>query len=102
MNFYESMGWFALILNIWGNLALAKKSTLGWLIRLACNIAFIIYSTAFSVWPLLVNHIIFAGINIYGWFLWRKDIYICLCGRKYENPISGQNCICELPIQSKK
>ena len=73
MNYIEIVGWIALSLNIWGNLALTKKSSKGWLIRLACNFAWIVYSLAFSVWPLLINHIIFAGINIYGWKQWNNS-----------------------------
>ena len=69
----ESLGWLALALNVWGSLALTKKSAIGWLIRLACNFSWIIYSSVFGVWPLLVNHILFAGINIYGWRQWTKE-----------------------------
>ena len=101
MTFYESMGWVALALNVWGNIALAKKSIPGWLIRLACNVAFVIYSAAFSIWPLLINHIIFAGVNIYGWFEWTKNTYVCKCGRKYERSSNGSVCHCELPIVFK-
>jgi nicotinamide riboside transporter PnuC len=97
MEWTELMGWLALILNIWGNFALTQKSIKGWLIRLACNVAFIIYSYAFGVWPLLVNHVIFAGVNIFGWLEWSKDIYKCSCGRQYEN-VNGGMCICELPL----
>jgi hypothetical protein len=99
MNIFEIIGWIALSLNVWGNLALAKKSNFGWLIRLACNVAWVFYSVYFEVWPLLVNHILFAGINIYGWFEWTKNIYKCSCGIKYENPKYGTNCICEMPIR---
>lgn len=73
MNYFETIGWLALGLNIWGNMALTQKSTKGWLIRLACNIAWIIYSSIFGVYPLLINHIIFAGINIYGWRKWKEE-----------------------------
>ncbi len=68
----EAIGWLALALNLWGNLALARKSTRGWIIRLACNVTWIIYSSVFEVWPLLVNHILFSGVNVYGFIQWRK------------------------------
>ena len=99
MTFYESMGWFALALNVWGNIALAKKSTPGWLIRLACNAAFVVYSAAFLIWPLLVNHIIFAGVNIYGWIEWTRNTYTCECGRKHDRASDGGICTCEMPIR---
>jgi hypothetical protein len=99
MKIAEIMGYVALVLNIWGNLALTKKSAKGWLIRLACNFSWVAYSAFFAVWPLLINHVIFAGINIYGWFKWQKTIHICKCGREYDltTNIYG-SCICEMPI----
>ena len=100
ISIYEIIGWIALALNVWGNLYLAKKTISGWLIRLACNVAWIIYSIYFRVDPLLVNHIIFAFINIYGWREWSKNVYICNCGRRYD--LSEKNrpvCLCEMPIK---
>lgn len=99
MTTYEACGWVGLALNVWGNFALAKKSNAGWIIRLACNIAFIIYSAAFTIWPLLINHIIFSVVNIYGWIEWKKDIYTCICGRKYDSGSYGLACVCEVPIR---
>lgn len=96
---YEIIGWIALILNIIGNLALAKKSISGWIVRLACNAAFIIYSYFFNVYPLLVNHIIFAFVNIYGWLEWKKSILKCKCGREHDIKDIGKTCNCELPIK---
>ncbi len=106
MIWIESIGWLALGLNVWGNLLLAKKSTPGWLIRLACNFAWVIYSIIFCVWPLLVNHIIFAGINIYGWMEWSKvDFKVnfkCSCGRYYTTKDIGTNCLCEKPYSGEE
>ena len=99
---FECIGWLALTLNIWGNLALAKKSIKGWTIRLVCNVAFIIYSYAFSVWPLLANHIIFAYINIYGWHKWSSTMLRCGCGRHYENINQVMRCICETPFMARE
>lgn len=101
-NFYEVMGWVALSLNVWGNLALAKKDTFGWVIRLLCNIAFIIYSFYFKIYPLLVNHIIFAFVNIYGWYKWNTETRKCKCGRTHTKERDNTNCVCELPIRFTK
>jgi len=99
MSLYEWIGWFALVLNVWGNYALANKSIPGWIIRLACNIAWIIYSIKTQTWPLLLNHVIFMWVNVYGWHKWKKDIYTCSCGRKYDLSVCANgNCTCELPI----
>jgi nicotinamide riboside transporter PnuC len=73
MSIFEFIGWVALCLNISGNLALTQKSKIGWLIRLACNFTWIIYSFNFDVYPLLVNHIIFSFINVYGFIRWAKE-----------------------------
>lgn len=66
----ESLGWVAFGLNLWGNLLLTKKGIRGWIIRLLCNACFIPYAIYTEAWALLVNHIAFAGINIYGWYRW--------------------------------
>lgn len=102
MSLYELLGWVALILNVWGNLALAKKSTPGWIIRLVCNFAWIGYSIPFQTWPLLANHITFGFINVYGWLEWRKTMYRCKCGRHYDLTRDRGNCICEMPIPAWK
>jgi hypothetical protein len=33
----------------------------------------IAYSAWAGAWPLLVNHILFAGINGWGWYKWTKE-----------------------------
>lgn len=67
------LGWLAFALNVWGNLALTTKDIKGWIIRLVANAAWIIYSFYVFAWPLFVNHIAFAGINIVGWVRWARD-----------------------------
>ena len=104
MEVVEVVGYIALALNVWGNLALTKKSARGWLIRLACNAAWIVYSWPYpEMRPLLINHIIFAGINVYGWVKWQKTIHICSCGREYDlTKNTHGSCVCEMPIPFKK
>ena len=100
MDFYEAMGWIALCLNVLGNLDLANKSIRGWIIRLACNVTFILYSYDYAAWPLLVNHIIFMFVNVYGFYKWTVTGTVnCSCGRKYGVNRLGHLCVCELPIR---
>lgn len=73
--FLEILGWVALALNIWGNLALTKKGIRGWIIRLACNACWIPYSIYTGAWALLANHATFAVINIYGWYKWSHELH---------------------------
>lgn len=69
----ELLGWVAFILNVWGNLLLTSKGVKGWVIRLVCNACWIPYSIYTGAWALLVNHAVFAVINIYGWYKWSKE-----------------------------
>jgi len=90
---WQILGWVALALNVWGNLALTSHGPSGWIIRLACNACWIPYSVATSAWALLANHVLFAAINVYGWQKWKrlrghvptcgigKRIRVCNCGR---------------------
>lgn len=71
--YWEVLGWLALALNVWGNLMLTSKGVSGWIIRLACNFCWMPYSVSTGAWALLANHMLFAGINIYGWQRWTKE-----------------------------
>lgn len=71
--FWQLLGWLALALNVWGNLALTSKGVRGWIIRLACNACWIPYSINTEAWALLANHMLFAGINVYGWRKWNRE-----------------------------
>ena len=73
MTWLEVFGWVATGLNVWGNLSLTNKNASGWVIRLIANAAWIIYSIAIGGWALLANHIIFAVINIFGYYKWTKE-----------------------------
>jgi hypothetical protein len=70
--FWEWVGWLAFALNVWGNLALTSMGVRGWIIRLASNACWIGYSVETQAWALLVNHGLFAGINVYGWWKWSR------------------------------
>lgn len=73
MTLFDTLGWIAMALNVWGNLSLTNKNKIGWIIRLVCNAAFIVYSIPLGAWALLANHVIFAIINIHGWRKWSKE-----------------------------
>lgn len=68
----EILGWAAFLLNVWGNLAIGNNSAKGWIIRLVSNVAWLLYSGSVGAWPLFGNHLVFAGINIWGFMKWRK------------------------------
>ncbi len=70
---WQVLGWVAFALNVWGNLALTTKGLRGWLIRIGSNICWMPYGIATSAWALSANHLLFAGINVYGWMKWRRD-----------------------------
>lgn len=66
-------GWLAFVLNVWGNLALTTKGVRGWIIRIACNLCWMPYGIYTAAWALLANHLLFVGINCYGWWRWHDD-----------------------------
>ena len=68
----EAIGWLSLLLNIWGNLALVHKKKHGWPVRLATNVAWIVYSAGSATLPLMANHLVFAVINVVGWIKWHR------------------------------
>lgn len=90
---WQVLGWVAFALNVWGNLALTTKGSRGWIIRIFSNACWIPYGLCTSAWALTANHLLFAGINVYGWRKWRrteghaddcgigKRVRVCNCGR---------------------
>lgn len=68
-----ALGWLAAGLNIWGNIALTSKGLRGWIIRIACNLCWMPYGIYTGAWALCANHLLFIGINSYGWWKWRRD-----------------------------
>ena len=68
------IGYIALTLNISGNMLLAHKNIWGWIVRLVTNITWILYAVQVDNGePMALNHIIFFGINIYGFIKWRRE-----------------------------
>lgn len=81
---WQLLGWVALVLNVWGNLALTSKGATGWLVRLACNACWIAYAVNTSAWALLANHAVFVPINVYGWWKWAQPLAAkCFCDHPY-------------------
>ena len=70
--FWQALGWVALALNVWGNLALTAKGSARLVIRLASNACWIPYGIVTSAWALLANHLLFSLINAYGWWKWKR------------------------------
>ncbi len=69
----EIIGYVATALNIWGNLLLAKQSIQGWLVRLATNVVYVVYALQIDQGlPVVANHVLFFGINLYGLRQWKK------------------------------
>lgn len=69
----EVLGWLAFGLNVWGNLAIGNRSAKGFIVRLACNATWLVYSAATGAWPLFGNHAVFAAINIHCYRKWMKE-----------------------------
>lgn len=74
---WQAIGWLALALNVWGNLALTSKGRAGWIVRLVSNACWIVYSIDNSAWALLANHAVFSVINCYGWWKWKPRGTVC-------------------------
>ena len=94
----ESLGWIAFALNVWGNLALTEKGVRGWLIRIASNLVWMPYGIWTHAWALSANHLLFLGINVYGWVKWnpRRSFEARVCsalGWSEIRPDDAVNCI---------
>lgn len=91
MTVWDLAGWVAMVLNIWGNLALTDKSIKGWAIRLVSNAFWIVYSVDTQAWALLANHVAFAGINVVGWVRWSRD--------EHRGKVKPDCILCKKPIR---
>ena len=60
----EAIGYVAFVLNVAGNLMLARKNVWGWIVRLVTNVP--------GGGPMWLNHAAFFMINIYGYREWRR------------------------------
>lgn len=68
-----AIGYVAFVLNVAGNLMLARLNIWGWGVRLLTNVAWIAYAVQIpGGGPMWLNHIVFFGINIYGFWHWRR------------------------------
>lgn len=68
-----AIGYLATALNVLGNLMLAHKNLLGWLVRLAVNALYVVYAAQIDDGgPMVANHVVFAAINVHGFVLWRR------------------------------
>lgn len=62
------------ILSLGGNIAIAKKKKIGWLIWIAGNIAWIMVNLLgeFNL-PMVLMYVAYLGINIKGFIDWNKE-----------------------------
>lgn len=68
------LGYLAFGLNVAGNLLLARRNIAGWVVRLATNVAWVAYAIQVQGGePMVLNHVAFFGINLYGWWNWRRS-----------------------------
>ena len=72
LTWHQAIGALAFALNVWGNLELTKVGNRGHIIRLASNACWLIYSPLVGAWALMLNHAVFAGINLLGYQRWKK------------------------------
>lgn len=68
----QAVGALAFALNVWGNLELTKQGNRGHIIRLTSNACWLIYSPLVGAWALMLNHSVFAAINVLGFKRWKK------------------------------
>lgn len=68
----QLVGVVAFGLNVWGNLELTRVGNRGHVIRLASNACWLVYSPLVGAWALMLNHAVFAGINVLGYARWKR------------------------------
>lgn len=68
----EAVGFAASVSNMYGNWLLARQSDRGWLVRIGSIILWGIYGASTSGISVMLNAVVFFGINIYGFRNWRK------------------------------
>ena len=73
MTIVDLIGVVGTILNIWGNLLIAHKTSFGWWVRIACNLVWILHGAYASNSPVILNAVVFLGINCYGIWKWKKN-----------------------------
>ena len=73
MSPYEYIGFVAFALNVAGNWLLTDKRPSGWAIRIASNVAQLAYAMCMGSQYLLLNSVMFGGINVRGWWKWKLE-----------------------------
>lgn len=67
------LGWSALVLNVSGNLLLARMNIFGWIVGIITNLAWIGYAVQVpGGGPMWANHVMFLAISSYGFQNWKK------------------------------
>lgn len=69
----ESIGLAGFATNVVGNMLLTRKNVHGWWIRILSNTLWSVYSWHEMTLSVSLNHLVFFGINVYGWHKWRKS-----------------------------
>lgn len=69
----DAAGFAAFLLNVWGNLLLARKSETGWPVRIASILLWGAYAWSVSSLPMLANAATFFCINCYSAWKWRRE-----------------------------
>lgn len=68
----DALGMVGTVLNVWGNLLLARQALNGWWVRIVCNVVWITHAIIRPDVSVLTNAIVFLWINAYGIWKWRK------------------------------
>ncbi len=66
-------GFLAFATNVAGNIMLTRKSERGWLVRIASNLLWFAYGAQTTSLPNVLNAVVFFGINVHGWWVWRRE-----------------------------
>ncbi len=70
----EAIGLGGFATNVLGNMLLAHKSQRGWGVRIASNMLWLVYAGSSSSFAMTANGVTFMGINVYGWWKWRREL----------------------------
>lgn len=70
---HEAIGFAGFGTNVAGNMLLTSKNVHGWWIRIVSNALWLVYAGLASSFAVTANAIVFSGINVYGWWRWRRE-----------------------------
>ena len=68
----DMIGWAGTAGQIIGVLLNTRKKMACWYIWTLSNVFWCTYAVLSSSWPVLALNICFAGLNVYGWYSWKK------------------------------